>query len=97
MATIEDQLRFYAVKVNEGSGCLFQPDSKEYTYVLTVKHNLEIENSVGEKELIALNDIKIYRGNVDGERISDIIAFELHETLDLALIVIPYIGDSEMV
>jgi len=97
MPTIEEQLRYFAVKVNNGSGCLFQPDSKDYTYVLTVKHNLEIENEAKEKELIALNDIKIYRGNVEEEPISDIIVFQTHETLDLALIVIPYIGDSEMV
>ena len=96
MPTIEEQLRFFAVKVNNGSGCLFQPDSKEYTYVLTVKHNLEITNEAGEKELMPVNAIKIYRGNVDGEPLSNIMACELHETLDLALIVIPYIGDSEM-
>ena len=97
MPTIEEQLRYFAVKVNNGSGCLFQPDSHEYTYVLTVKHNLEVKNEAGEKVLQRLNDIKIYRNNADGEPISDIIACEPHETLDLALIVIPYIGDTEMV
>ncbi|WP_217607183.1 ABC-three component system protein [Chitinophaga sp. GbtcB8] len=97
MPTIEEQLRFFAVKVNEGSGCLFQPDSNEYTYVLTVKHNLEVTNGAGEKILKPLADIKIYRNNADGEPISDIIACEPHETLDIALIVIPYIGDSEMI
>lgn len=97
MLTIEDQLRFFAVKVNNGSGCLFQPDTNEYTYVLTVKHNLEIENEDGEKVLMPLGDIQIYRNNVAGEPISDIIACEPHETLDLALIIIPYIGDTELV
>lgn len=96
MPTIDEQLRFFAVKVNGGSGCLFQPDSKDYTYVLTVKHNLEVENQAKQKVLMALKDIKIYQGNVEGEAIHKVIAFETHETLDLALIVIPYIGDSEM-
>lgn len=94
MPTIEEQLRFFAVKVNNGSGCIFQPDSKEYTYVLTVKHNLEVTND-GKKVLIPIEDIKIYRGNVDGEPISNIISYEVHDTLDLALIVIPYIGETE--
>jgi hypothetical protein len=97
MPTIEDQLRFYAVKVNKGSGCLFQPDTTEYTYVLTVKHNLEIENDEGKKVLMPLDDIQIFQNNVVGEAISGIIACEPHETLDLALIVIPFIGDTEMV
>lgn len=97
MPTIDEQLRFFAVKVNNGSGCLFQPDSKEYTYVLTVKHNLEIENDAGENVLMPSNDIRIYRNNVNGEPIPGVIACETHETLDLALIVIPYIGDTEMV
>lgn len=90
MPTIEEQLRHFAVKVNNGSGCIFQPDSKEYTYVLTVKHNLEVTNV-----LIPIEDIKIYRGNVDGEPIPNIISYEVHDTLDLALIVIPYIGETE--
>lgn len=97
MPTIEEQLRFFAVKVNNGSGCLFQPDSKEYTYVLTVKHNLEIKNDAGENVLMPSNEIKIYRNNVNGEPVPGIMARETHETLDLALIVIPYIGDNEMV
>ncbi|MEO6546798.1 MAG: ABC-three component system protein [Ferruginibacter sp.] len=96
MPTIEEQMRYFAVKVNNGSGCLFQPDSNEYTYVLTVKHNLEIKNEAKENVLIPLNDIKIYRSNAGGEPISNIIAYDTHETLDLALIVIPYIGNSEM-
>ena len=98
MPTIEEQLRHFAVKVNNGSGCLFQPDSKEYTYVLTVKHNLEIENDKKEKVLVPTSGLKIYRGNVvDRDPISDVICYEIHDTLDLALIVISYIGDSEMV
>ncbi len=97
MPTIEEQLRYFAVKVNNGSGCLFQPDSKEYTYVLTVKHNLEIKNENQENVLMPLEEIKIFRGNVDEKPISGLITYETHDILDLALIVIPYIGDSEMI
>lgn len=96
MPTIEEQLRHFAVKVNNGSGCIFQPDSKEYTYVLTVKHNLEVTKGDGVKVLMPVQDIKIYRGNVDGDHIPDIIGCEVHDTLDLALIVIPYIGETEI-
>lgn len=95
MPTIEEQLRYFAVKVNNGSGCIFQPDSKEYTYVLTVKHNLEVTNGE-EKVLIPTHDIKIYRGNADGKPIPNIVSYEVHDTLDLALIVIPYVGETEI-
>lgn len=97
MPTIEEQLRYFAVKVNNGSGCLFQPDSKEYTYVLTVKHNLEIKSGNEEKVLMPLKEIKIFRGNIEGEPIPNVITYETHDILDLALIVIPYIGESEMI
>jgi hypothetical protein len=96
MLTIEDQLRCFAVKVNAGSGCLFQPDSTDYTYVLTVKHNLERKNEDGEKVLMDKEEIKIFRGNVDKDPISKIITYEIHDKLDLALIVIPHVGDSEL-
>jgi hypothetical protein len=35
-----EQLPYYTVIVNEGSGCLFQPASNDYSYVLTAKHVL---------------------------------------------------------
>lgn len=33
-----DKLKSYTVKVGNGSGCLFQPMTDEYTYILTAKH-----------------------------------------------------------
>jgi tetratricopeptide (TPR) repeat protein len=40
MSKIGDLYRHFSVVVNNGSGCIFQTDAKEYTYILTVKHNL---------------------------------------------------------
>ena len=86
MVSIEEQLRFSAVKVNEGSGCIFQPDSEEYTYVLTVRHNLE-EGNYKEKKLIPIDHVNIYRFNVEGDRL-EVIDYHVHTDLDLALIII---------
>ncbi|WP_318481125.1 ABC-three component system protein [Photobacterium leiognathi] len=36
-----ERFRDFTVLVQSGSGCLFQPYSEEYTYVLTAKHNLD--------------------------------------------------------
>lgn len=95
MPSIEEQLRFFAVKVNDGSGCIFQPDTKDYTYVLTVKHNLEIKNEADEKILMPKESIRIYRENVESDALA-IVDYQVHGNLDLALIVIPFIGASEM-
>lgn len=47
----EDDLKKYTVKILEGSGCLFQPMTQEYTYILTCKHIFipKIPNDKGEK------------------------------------------------
>ena len=45
MQTIGDLYRIYSCVVNNGSGCLFQPKSSEYTFILTVKHNLIKESA----------------------------------------------------
>lgn len=39
-----DLLPKYTVKVEEGSGCLFQPINNEYSYVLTAKHVISGNN-----------------------------------------------------
>ena len=40
-----DDIRKYVVVVNGGSGCIFQPVDKEYSYILTAKHNLTDNNN----------------------------------------------------
>jgi hypothetical protein len=41
-----DQAREYVVVLNGGSGCLIQPMTNEYTYVLTAKHNITNSNNI---------------------------------------------------
>lgn len=45
-----DDLKLYSLIVGDGSGCLFQPMTKEYTYILCAKHLFIIkeENDRGE-------------------------------------------------
>lgn len=44
-----DELQWLTVKIANGSGCLFQPLSDDYSYVLTAKHVIEVE---GDLEII---------------------------------------------
>jgi hypothetical protein len=47
----QDDLKKYSVIIENGSGCVFQPMTDEYTYILTAKHLFidEIENKRGKK------------------------------------------------
>lgn len=58
MSKIGDLYRHFSVVVNNGSGCIFQTDAKEYTYILTVRHNLLLDN-VSQEYL--KEDLKISR------------------------------------
>ena len=46
-----DDLKRYSVIVGNGSGCIFQPMTEDYTYILTAKHlfYIEKENERGQK------------------------------------------------
>lgn len=41
-----DELQWFTVKIANGSGCLFQPLSDDYSYVLTAKHVIEDEEEL---------------------------------------------------
>lgn len=90
MLSIEDKFRFFAVKVNNGSGVIFQPNTNEFTYVLSVKHNIE----KAEKAICTLDEILISRNNGD---IVKAIELHIHDSLDLILIIVPYLGDSDYI
>jgi hypothetical protein len=94
MGKIDDLYRKYAVKVNTGSGCLFQPDTSEYTYVLTAKHNIQNE----EKTLIlSKENIKIYRGNEQnpGNELKVLKVFpHRDEVKDAAILEVKYVDEN---
>lgn len=48
----KNQLPYYTVVVNRGSGCLFQPASEDYSYVLTAKHVLNNGPNIIERQTI---------------------------------------------
>lgn len=77
-----------SVIVDDGSGVLFQPMTEEYTYVLTAKHNIEIEEN-GQKVLKNIVDIEIkkYDGNILTVR-----SIYPHDDLDIAIIKIDKIN-----
>lgn len=57
----KNNLKEYSVIVAEGSGCLFQPMTDEYTYILTAKHLFfyEQDNGRGKEKLQIVDGTKI--------------------------------------
>jgi hypothetical protein len=91
--SIADYCKTYTVKIEtefgRGTGCLFQPSSEEYTYVLTAKHlfqnndKTEIQTKINEHLLITrslntdkLNPLDLYH----------------HEELDLTIVKVDLIN-----
>ncbi|WP_299432136.1 hypothetical protein [uncultured Aquimarina sp.] len=81
---IDDLYLKYSVRVNNGSGCLLNPISEEYSYVLTAKHNLE--NPDAKKVNVA---------KPNGEKLEVLDAFS-HEKLDFTIILVKRIEDIEL-
>lgn len=85
-----DQAREYVVIVNGGSGCIMQPMSDEYAYLLTAKHNIE----KGYNTLKAITNF-IYSEGKWSEKTIPIKKFESgsnyfpHPQKDIAIIKIP--------
>lgn len=93
---ISEKFEQLAVKIrcksNEGSGCLFQPNSDEFTYVLTAKHCLE--GKEGNIVSFSKQDIIIKRFEAKSEdTFLNVINYYLHPQLDLAVIIVDYIKD----
>lgn len=88
MPVNEEALKKLTVKVNEGSGCIFRPSTKEFYYVLTVRHNVAQKGTEDKMDIINVSqqapmplDI-----NVDPENVF------LHPDLDVDLALIKING-----
>ncbi|GIT97994.1 ABC-three component system protein [Sulfurovum sp. TSL1] len=73
-----------SVRVDSGSGVLFQPMTQEYTYVLTAKHNLYNDQEFGSyNHPKQITDIKITLYEEEEQSVLD--KYE-HQRLDLAIL-----------
>lgn len=76
-------------KPSLGSGCLFQPHSDEYSYVLTAKHCL-IGKDFDNPNVLELSDISIFRDSDFGGEKLNVISYKIHEddSYDIACIIV---------
>ncbi|PFW58410.1 hypothetical protein COL13_05945 [Bacillus cereus] len=82
-----------AVKIHcidsKGSGCLFQPFTTEYSYVITAKHCLEGNEET--PQCFSKDDIKIFFSRDSSISEQMVLDYYLHDKLDLAVIKVKYI------
>ncbi|MCK6740163.1 ABC-three component system protein [Enterobacter bugandensis] len=89
--SITEKIKDITVVINEGSGVLVQPMTKDYSYVLTAKHVIQIDKYDPNKGLLDLSNIHIYKSTDE-----KLIPKKLcpHPVLDIAIIVIDYDSSS---
>lgn len=77
---------------NNGSGCLYQPNTQEYSYVLTAKHCLIGKR--GEENSFQKEDIEVWGSTeLNGGQKLKVINYLLHDYLDIAIIIIEFISN----
>ncbi|MED3541311.1 ABC-three component system protein [Bacillus toyonensis] len=81
-------VKIYCINVG-GSGCLFQPHTKDYSYVLTAKHCLE--GTEDTPQSFTTNDIKVYINSNEEPAQLAVLDFYLHPQRDLAVIKVEYL------
>ncbi|KAA5542066.1 ABC-three component system protein [Adhaeribacter rhizoryzae] len=84
---IDLQYEKYTVKVDAGTGCLIQSNSDKESYILTAKHNIK-------DTLNGLREINVIRiGKKDKLNVR---AVYKSETIDIAILVVDYIKDLNL-
>ncbi|MRG87913.1 ABC-three component system protein [Salinibacillus xinjiangensis] len=89
--SINARYREIAVKIKcidfEGSGCMFQPFTNEFSYVITARHCLEGTNE--NPQSFEKKDIEVFLHNL-GTKIT-VLDYYFHSKYDLAVIKVKYI------
>ncbi len=89
--SITEKIKDITVVINEGSGVLVQPMTKDYSYILTAKHVIQVDKDDPSKGLLDLDKVHIYKSN--DEQLTPKILYP-HPDLDIAIIVIDYDSSS---
>jgi hypothetical protein len=94
--TVEEKYQTISVIIDDGTGVLFQPMTREYTYILTVKHNLQYEDD--RQNWNDKNKDAIVIKNNFGTKINiEIINIYHHQSLDISIVKIKYLDITYLV
>lgn len=89
----EELIKKQTVKVNNGSGVIVQPASELFSYIFTVKHNIQKNVDDPKAGLLDNKEISIYKidnSETDGAVKVDILDIYCSESFDIAIIKIPF-------
>jgi hypothetical protein len=88
MVAALDKIKSVSFVVNDGSGVLLQAMIRDYSYVITAKHVIQIDKNRPENGILPLDEILIHRPD-DTHVIARSVY--LHPHLDLAIIKVDFI------
>ena len=88
---ISDIIKAHSVVVENGSGVLIQPMTDKYSYILTAKHNLQVDPKNPKSKLKEYQDIKLITfKEIDNNPDLSVQAIHPHDVLDIAIIRIDF-------
>jgi hypothetical protein len=87
MISIQDTIKDHSLVVNNGSGVLVQPMTKDYSYVLTAKHVIQNDKNIPENGIMPIECIVIYTSS---DQMIEARFVYTHPILDLAIIMVDY-------
>ncbi len=79
--TFFERCKSFTVKVNGGSGVIFQPMTDDYSYILTAKHNLYTDPNTMQEPIEEIS-IEAYEIEINFNQSDRYV----HETLDIAIL-----------
>ena len=95
---LDNRYRNITVKIQNGSGCIIQPDSDDFTYIFTAKHNVINKNiadikvelylldNSGKKSKIEIKNIRKIYNHYENEKDASIIVFDKLNSFEIPLI-----------
>lgn len=92
MANPQDLIIKNTVVIDDGSGVILQPMTKEFSYVVTAKHVIQIDKNDISKGFKSKDDIEVY---TTADTKIALFDFYYHQDFDLAILKVEYL-DSDI-
>lgn len=91
MVDVLDKIKNMTFVVNGGSGVLVQAMTKDYSYVITAKHIIQVDKYLPENGILSIDDISIYAPD---DMLILARSVHPHPTLDIAIVLVDFIETS---
>jgi len=94
MVNPQDLIIKNTVVIDDGSGVILQPMTKEFSYVVTAKHVIQIDKNDISKGFKSKDDIEVY---TTADTKIALFDFYYHQDVDLAILKVEYLGSDILI